>query len=344
MLAKMIFRSIYGLIYVAVLVVAGSINPLLADELRPSYLELKELPDDLYNVVWKVPAASGGRRLALNVSFSDDVTSVSDVLQGEVGDAYIKQWQVYREGGLADAEVTIDGLITTTTFVLMRIEYLSGVIVTHRITPSTPSYIIEHQQSNLQVAWTYLVIGTEHILMGIDHLLFVLALLLIVKGTRKLIVTITAFTVAHSITLTTVTLGWFSLPGPPVEAVIALSILFVAREIILQQRGIKSITAKRPWLVAFVFGLLHGFGFAGALAEVGLPQNAIPLALLFFNVGVEIGQLFFVAAVVLILWLLKSMNVTFTTSNRLEWGNLTPAYIIGGVAAFWFVERTLAFA
>ena len=147
------------------------------------------------------------------------------------------------------------------------------------------------------MARTYTLLGVEHILTGFDHLCFVLALVLIVGFNRRLFWTVTAFTLAHSITLALATLGVIHVPGPPVEATIALSIVFVASEIVQQQRGREGLASKQPWLVAFAFGLLHGLGFAGALAEIGLPANAIPLALLFFNIGVEIGQLLFIAAV-----------------------------------------------
>ena len=182
------------------------------------------------------------------------------------------------------------------------------------------------------------VLGVEHILLGIDHLLFVLALLLVVKGWRKLIGTITAFTIAHSITLVLATLDLVHIPGPPVEAVIALSIVFVAAEIIRSRQGKPGLTERWPWVVAFTFGLLHGFGFAGALSEVGLPQTSIPIALLMFNVGVEAGQLLFVSA----------MLVVYLASSRIpikvpEWGWRLPPYAIGSIAAFWMVERIVGF-
>ncbi len=180
---------------------------------------------------------------------------------------------------------------------LVRLERLDGTTQVTRLTPSAPSFVVEAAPRALQVARTYLVLGVEHILGGIDHLLFVLALLILVKGTRRLIATVTAFTVAHSLTLAGATLGFVHVPGPPVEAAIALSIVFVAAEIIHSRQGNAGLTERFPWVVAFTFGLLHGFGFASALNEVGLPQAAIPVALLFFNVGVEIGQLLFIAAV-----------------------------------------------
>ena len=191
----------------------------------------------------------------------------------------------------------------------------------------------------MQIVKTYTWLGIEHILLGIDHLLFVLALLLIVNGKRRLLWTITAFTIAHSLTLAGATLGIVQIPQKPVEAVIALSILFLAMEIVHGQRGRPGAAARWPWLVAFVFGLLHGFGFAGALAEVGLPQQAIPLALVFFNVGVELGQLLFVAAVLLLGWLLHQLK----QPKLLDRAELVAVYSIGGLASFWLIERISGF-
>jgi hydrogenase/urease accessory protein HupE len=190
-----------------------------------------------------------------------------------------------------------------------------------------------------EIAWAYLVLGVEHILAGVDHLLFVLALLLIVRGGVRILLTITAFTVAHSITLVAATLGWVHVPGPPVEAMIALSIVFVAAEIVRGLRGRPGLTARAPWVVAFCFGLLHGLGFAGALAEVGLPQTAIPVALLMFNVGVEIGQLIFVAATLAAGALLARLPLP-----RRPWMDYAIPYAIGAVAMFWVVERVIGFA
>ena len=193
-------------------------------------------------------------------------------------------------------------------------------------------------ESAWQIAVTYLVLGVEHILLGIDHLLFVLALLLIVGNWRTLIATITAFTVAHSITLAAATLGYVHVPQQPVEAVIALSILFLASEIMHMRRGKPGLARRWPWLVAFIFGLLHGFCFAGALSEVGLPENAIPLALLFFNIGVEVGQLLFVGGMILLyrLWRMTAMQPA-------PWAQALPVYAIGSVAAYWTIERVASF-
>jgi hydrogenase/urease accessory protein HupE len=173
---------------------------------------------------------------------------------------------------------------------------------------------------------------------GIDHLLFVLALLILVTNTRTLIWTITAFTAAHSLTLAAATLGLVQVPQAPVEAVIALSIMFVASEIVHVSQGRPGLTQRRPWIVAFVFGLLHGFGFAGALNEIGLPEQSIPLALLLFNVGVELGQLGFIGAVLLTYAILNNY-----VHKLPQWANQIPAYLIGSVAAYWTIERTVGF-
>ena len=198
-------------------------------------------------------------------------------------------------------------------------------------------FLITASESWSEVASTYSLLGIEHILLGFDHLLFVLALLLLVPNMRMLLWTITAFTVAHSLTLAAATLGWADVPQQPVEAVIALSILFVAMEIVHWKQGHPGITRRWPWLVAFTFGLLHGFGFAGALNEIGLPEHAIPLALLFFNLGVEAGQLMFIAAVMLAWALLKRISWP-------DWVWRVPVYSIGALAAFWTIERITGFA
>jgi hydrogenase/urease accessory protein HupE len=194
------------------------------------------------------------------------------------------------------------------------------------------------QRSAWQVAWDYTVLGIDHILSGFDHLTFVLARLLIVSGARRLLITVTSFTLAHSITLAAATLGVMWVPGPPVEATIALSILFLASELVKVNRGESSLTARSPWIVAFVFGLLHGFGFAGALSDVGLPQNEVPLALLMFNVGVEIGQLLFIAFSLVVIQALGKLRREWPA-----WAQQVPAYTVGGIAAFWLIERIAGF-
>jgi hydrogenase/urease accessory protein HupE len=248
-----------------------------------------------------VPAAGDNQRLSLHVRFDHETETITEAIGGTVGGAYVERWRIKHPGGLAGTRVTIDGLSSTFTDVLARVTLADLAPQSSLLKPEKPSFIIARNPGGWEVAKTYSRLGIEHILGGIDHLLFVLALLILVKGTRRLIATVTAFTLAHSLTLAGATLGFVHVPGPPVEASIALSIVFVAAEIIHSRQGRKGLTERFPRIVAFTFGLLHGFGFAGALSEVGLPQSAIPTALLFFNVGVEIGQLLFIASVLAVL-------------------------------------------
>jgi len=236
---------------------------------------------------------------------------------------------------LDDATITIEGLSATMIDTLVRIELLSGVVISQILKPDSPTFVV-NTRGGVSLAG-YVHLGIEHILLGIDHLLFVLGLLLIVQGKWQLVKTITAFTVAHSITLALATLDVIQVPQAPVEAVIALSIVFLATELARPKGESLDLTFRFPWIVAFVFGLLHGFGFAGALSEVGLPQTDIPLALLLFNGGVEIGQLVFVGAFFALGWLIYRVVETLPT-----W--LTPAttYGIGSVSSYWLVERVAA--
>ena len=309
-----------------------------ADEMRPGYIEIREVAVNTFDVLWKVPARGNNARLSLQLRFADDVEQLGESVNRFLDNAHIQRLRIRHGGGLIGSPITIEGLSTTSTDVLLRLERLNGTGLTHRLTPASPSYQIEARPGVGQVAWTYTLLGVEHILLGFDHLLFVLALLLIVVGWKKLVATITAFTFAHSITLVLATMGFVQVPGPPVEAIIALSIVFVAAEIIRGHQGYPGLTARAPWLVAFIFGLLHGFAFAGALSEVGLPQHAIPMALLSFNVGVESGRLMFVAVM-----LLLSALIRLFETNWPEWLYRVPAYAIGSIATFWMIERIAGF-
>ncbi len=309
-----------------------------ADVFRPAYLELREAGGERYDVTWKVPA-QGDMRLAIKVRFPEDTQQLTEPQGMFAGNAFVERWQISRKGGLAGAIVGVDGVAGGVTDVIVRVERLDGTSQTERLLPQSPQFVVKEKTGTAEVAWSYLVLGVEHILGGIDHLLFVLALLLIVQGTKRIVATVTAFTIAHSITLVAATLGWVHVPGPPVEAIIALSIVFVAAEVIHGLRGKPGLTARAPWVVAFSFGLLHGFGFAGALAEVGLPQKAIPVALLMFNVGVEVGQLLFVAAVIAVRAFIVRLPVP-----RPAWSAYVLPYVIGSVAMFWVVERVGAFS
>ena len=217
----------------------------------------------------------------------------------------VQTWRVRTAEPLAGQTVLIEGLQNTMTDALVHVAFVNGNTWTARLTPSQPSAAIPASQSAWTVFGAYVRHGVEHIWLGFDHLLFVACLMLIVRDWRKLVKAITAFTVAHSITLTCATLQWATLPPRPVETMIAVSIVLVAAEVVRMERGQLSLTIARPWVVAFAFGLLHGFGFAGALVELGLPQGEIPLALLSFNIGVEFGQLAFIAVLLSALYCVR---------------------------------------
>jgi hydrogenase/urease accessory protein HupE len=321
--------------------VLGLSAPSYGHALEPGYLELRLIDKDLYAVVWKVPAA-GARPMAIAAKLPEncDPRTPGQPIWNDT--AYVARWTAKCPGGLEKGVVHIDGLDQTSTDVLVRFDFADGVSEARRLTAGDPSFTVPTQPSSLEVVRTYLLLGVDHILLGIDHLLFVLALLLLVKGVRRLIATITAFTLAHSLTLAGATFGIVHMPGPPIEAAIALSIVFVASEIIHSRQGRPGLTEQYPWIVAFTFGLLHGFGFAGALAEIGLPQKSIPLALLFFNIGVEIGQLLFIAAVFAVIWLARQ----FIRRLRLRqptWSWAIAPYAIGSVAVFWVIQRIAVF-
>ncbi len=313
----------------------------LGHALQPGYLEIRLIDKELYAAVWKKPAVNS-RPMAITAKLPQSCDPRTPVEPIWDGSAYIARWTLRCSGGLEGGVIRIDGLDQTKTDVLVRFDFADGASQTHRLTPSDSSFTVPSQPSRLEVVRTYLLLGFKHILSGIDHLMFVLALLLLVKGVRRLIVTVTAFTIAHSLTLAGATLGFVQIPGPPIEATIALSIMFVASEIIHSRQGIPGLTQKYPWVVAFTFGLLHGFGFAGALAQIGLPQASIPIALLFFNVGVEIGQLLFIASVFAAIALAQQVTRRIDVP-RPTWAWAVPPYGIGGIASYWIIQRVAAF-
>ena len=309
--------------------------------LQPGYLELRLIDHETYAVVWKTPAI-GARPMAITARLPESCDPRTPVPPIWGGAAYVARWTASCAGGLEGGVIHIDGLDRTSTDVLVRFDFADGISEARRLTPGDPSFIVPTQPSRFEVVRTYFLLGVEHILLGIDHLLFVLALMLLVKGMGRIIVTVTAFTLAHSLTLAGATLGFVQMPGPPIEAAIALSIVFVASEIIHSRRGNPGLTERYPWVVAFTFGLLHGFGFAGALAEIGLPQASIPMALLFFNVGVEVGQLLFIASLLAIFALARQITRRINVPQP-AWAWAVPPYAIGSVAAFWVIQRVAAF-
>ncbi|HUF63043.1 MAG TPA: HupE/UreJ family protein [Verrucomicrobiales bacterium] len=343
-----------------------------AHEVRPAFLELTEREPDEFDVLWKVPALGGTPLAGEDIPHLQRVATPPPDLPGampcgcpapalaqlsrwalpihpslpknaeivmppkveRLPGAELHRWTIRVPGGLEGWEVTAHGLSATMVDVLVRVALADGRVVSRLLRPDAPSFTFSAETTGPASAG-YFVLGVEHILFGIDHLLFVLALVLIVCGVGLLVKTITAFTIAHSITLALATLGVVNVPATPVEAVIALSIVFVAAEVVRARRGERGLTGRAPWLVAGLFGLLHGFGFAGALSEVGLPPNDIPLALLFFNLGVEAGQLAFVAAALAVIALLRRIRLP-------EWAPFLPPYAIGSLASFWLIARVAA--
>ena len=350
-----------------------------AHEVRPAFLELTERAPGEFDVLWKVPAMGGAPLageellhdqpaflndpgatrtlpcgcpapkvaqlsrgvLPIHPSLPRDAQTISIPRSERLFGAQVKRWTIRVPHGLEGQEVSVHGLSATTVDVLVRIAFNDGRVVSRLLRPDAPSFVLTRETAAPR-AGGFLRLGIEHILTGIDHLLFILGLLLLVNGFGRLIKTVTAFTIAHSVTLSLAALGIVRFPPAPVEAVIALSIAFVAREVVLRARGGPSTLAQRqPWLVAFAFGLLHGFGFAGGLTEVGLPAGEVPLALLLFSAGVEIGHFSFVAVAVTLVALARRVKFS---KNVLAWIWLrpVPGYGIGAAAAFWLVARLIA--
>lgn len=315
-----------------------AVNLAMADELRPAYLDIRETAADEFSVVWKVPAL-GDLRLGIYVRLPESCRARAEPIRTIQAGSFFERSTVVCTGGLKGREISVDGMRSSVTDALARIQYRDGTTEVARLTPDSPTIVVAGAQTRLEVAKTYLLLGIDHILTGFDHLLFVLALVLLIRDVGMLAKTITAFTIAHSITLAGATLGYFSLPQKPVEAAIALSIAFVASELIKIKAGELRLSQAYPWVVAFAFGLLHGFGFAGALKETGLPQLDIPLALLMFNVGVEAGQLMFVAAI-----LIAMRAATALMTWPVAPARIAAAYLIGTVSMVWFVSRVSSFA
>lgn len=305
-----------------------------AHEVRPAYLEIKETAAGQFSVLWRTPVLAG-MRLPLSLKLPDGVRELSKPVVQELADSLVeRRWIDAGPNGLAGRRIEIVGLQFTITDALVRVEWLDGRTLQTILRPDRAWVEIAASQSRWEVVGAYVVEGIRHILFGVDHLLFVLGLLLIVGNGWMLLKTITAFTVAHSITLTLATLGYADVPALPVECAIALSILFLGPEIVRVQRGETSFTIRHPWVVAFAFGLLHGFGFATAMTSAGLPRQDLPLALLSFNLGVEIGQLGFVAVVLALERSFGALKVRWP-----GWVAALPGYAVGTAGAFWTIQR-----
>ena len=308
-----------------------------AHESRPAYLEIDETAPGQYTVRWRTPVLAG-MRLPVVLRLPEGVRNLKEPLVQQLSDSQLeRRWIDAGPDGLAGKRIAFPGLELTITDAVVRAELLDGRSWMAVARPSQPWVQIEATGSTWDTALDFVRQGIEHILSGADHLLFVFGLLLIVASPWMLVKTVTAFTIAHSITLAAATLGYVRPPAGPIEAAIAMSILFLGVEIVRAYRGGTSFTIRHPWVVAFLFGLLHGFGFAGALTAAGLPPAAVPLALVSFNVGVELGQLAFVAVLLLLAAGLRQLGIVWP--KRAE---LAPAYLVGTLGAFWLLQR-LAF-
>lgn len=308
-------------------------RPAFAHESLPVYLGITEQAAGDFEVVWRIPATQGVPP-AVSPSFPSQCVAVAPASLSP-GPGTLVGRMLLRCGtsGLGKGRIELLGLDRTVLDALVRIGFADGRDFTRVLRPSEPVMELDDLAEHVDVGG-YFRLGVMHILFGVDHLLFVTGLLLIVRRAVALAKTVTAFTVAHSITLALAALGFVHVPPAPVEATIALSIAFLARELVRMARGEAGLTARYPWIVAFTFGLLHGFGFAGALAEVGLPPHDIPLALLLFNLGVEAGQLAFVA----VLLTIRAALVRLIPDAPRALAQL-PTYGIGTAAAFWLIQR-----
>ena len=319
-----------------ILAVISAINT-HAHEVRPGFLEIKEREPGLFDVKWKVPTR-GNRALAITPVLPDNLKKVGLSSSYKIPGAWVEQSIYEGNGTILGKKISIDGINAVQTDVLLQIKLIDGTNFSAILKPNSPSYDIPTRPTKYGVALSYWEMGLIHILEGIDHLLFLLAIMLIITGLGNLLKTITAFTVAHSMTLGLATLGFVNVPVAPTEAVISLSIVFLAVEIVRDKMGEKTITRSYPWIIAFIFGLFHGLGFANALFEIGLPQDNIPLALLMFNIGVETGQIIFLLVVLIFLSLLRRVNIYWPKGT---W-RLAP-YAIGGIAGFWTIQRIISF-
>jgi hypothetical protein len=306
-----------------------------AHEARPAYLEVRETGPGRYELLWRTPVLAG-MRLPIALQMPEGVRNLKEPTVQELTDSLVERRTIDAgPGGLAGKRIEFPGLQATITDVLVRVELADGRKWSTIVHPSKPWVEITAAQGKVAVVGSYVVHGIRHITFGADHLLFVLGLLLIVKDRWTLVKTITAFTVAHSLTLAIATFGYAEAPVLPLNAAIALSIFFLGPEIVRAWRGGTSFTIEHPWVVAFVFGLIHGFGFASALTSAGLPRADLPLALFGFNVGVEIGQVGFVLLVLLLERSFRLLEIQWP-----RWVQALPGYAVGALGAFWTIQRT----
>lgn len=307
-----------------------------ADELRPGYLEFTQTSASEWTLVWKSPVR-GGFTPSMQPVLPEGCQTKTIPQREFTNGTVVTTFAIICTSNVSGRFIGLDNFDTAQSDVLVRVAPLGRPVQALRLTPAEPRVLIRAKPDRWQVARTYFVTGIDHIIFGYDHLLFVVALVLLLSGFWTVVKAVTAFTVAHSLTLIGTTLGLVGLPQRPVESVIALSILFLAVEIIKRKPGEQRLSERIPWIVAFAFGLLHGFGFAGALNEIGLPESDVPTALLTFNLGVEAGQVAIVAATMAVLAILRKWSAS-TQTIAIK----AAAYAIGMIASFWFIERTFA--
>ena len=307
--------------------------PSHAHELRAGYFELTEIIPSEYDATWKSPSVAGAQ-LRIKPELPGDCEVDRTAVQRTAAGEYIETWRVKCRSGLEGRQMRFAGLESSDADILIRLSTpLSGEL-SLRATPRGAVVNIPASHAPGSVFTTYFVLGVEHILIGLDHLLFVLCLIFLIQGFRKLALTITAFTIAHSLTLAASVLGLVQVPIRPVEATIALSIVFLASEVLSVRAGSRRLSQRAPWLVAFVFGLLHGLGFAAVLTDIGLPREALPMSLLAFNLGVEAGQLTFVAVVLAAMAALRRVRLESQV-------RLASVCLTGMLATKWLIERML---
>jgi hydrogenase/urease accessory protein HupE len=331
-----IMNHVRVLLRLLALLLAMIAAPANADELRPGYLEFTQVRDTEWALVWKSPMKGGVTPQTRPVLPAG--CKIQGLPERElVNMSLVIKFAVMCSDDVAGKSIGLSGFDTSQTDVLVRVASLGRPAQAMRLTAAKPFAEILAKPGAWQVAWTYFVTGAQHIVFGYDHLLFVLAMVLLLRGGWTVAKAVTAFTLAHSITLIGTTMGLFGLPQRPVEVVIALSIMFLAAEIIKRDPGNPRLSERIPWVVAFIFGLLHGFGFAGALQEIGLPEDDVPVALMTFNLGVEAGQLAIVLAGMLALVSLRRF-----AEPLMKPAIVAAAYAIGTIASFLFIERFVA--
>ena len=308
-----------------------------AHEVRPGYLELTEILHNQFTLRWVRPIRLG-QELRVSPRFPDNCTLAQFFPTATRADAVVITGNIECPGGLKNRLIIINGLEATLTDVLLRVTYRNEIVENHILKPGNPSAILSGYQSALIRSLNYIKLGIEHIASGFDHLLFVFGMLLLVPAGWMLIKVITSFTLAHSITLALATLGYVALPVELAETLIACSILLLGCEIVRSWNGDQSQTIRHPWLLTFIFGLFHGFGFASVLSNTDLPKKEIPLVLLNFNIGVELGQLLFIG-------IIYSVHLISTCVNRglILFVKRVSAYTVGSLGAFWTIQTSLIF-